>query len=353
MVTAQQQLEDRLRRIWLHEIARRWSRINERELGGRLEPPVFSLHDGEARLGTWSPRVRALSLSALHVAGSTWMEIEETLRHEMAHQVVSELFAEPDARPHGALFSRACKMLKLKGSPRLERSQDPEAERILRRVQKLMNLASSDNAHEARAATAAANRLLLAYNLEIGSDDSGDYGYRWLGPPAGRVSSERKLLTSILHQFYFVRCIWIRTVLPSTGKQVSQLEVIGRPANLDIAEYVHNALIGHLDALWADYRATLTTARRARRSFRVGVLMGFRETLERERQSCTEQGLVWVGDPGIQVFYRRRYPRTSRMAGGQYYEGAAHQAGVAVGKEIRIRPAVTVDDEGGEKLLSS
>ena len=128
---------------------------------------------------------------------------------------------------------------------------------------------------------------------------------------------------------------------------------MGKRANLDIAEYVHGALLGHLDTLWVGFRGSTPDPRRARRSFRVGVLMGFRETLERERKSCEEQGLVWVGDPGIGEFYRRRYPRTSKLARGGYYDGAVHKAGVAAGKAIQIRPGVTANEDEEKGLLPS
>ena len=353
MSAAEQRLEDRLRRAWLAELARRWALVNQHDLQGRLKPPVFALHDGKARLGTWFAQTRTLSLSAAHIARSTWIEINETLRHEMAHQVVSELFTTTDSSPHGSLFQRACKMLHIEGSPRLDCGFDPDTERILRRVQKLMNLSSSDNPHEARAAAAAANRLLLTYNLEIDQFGCDDYGYRWLGPPAGRVPTERKLLASILQEYYFVRCIWIRTTLSSTGKPASMLEVLGRHANLDIAEYVHSALLGHLDALWQRFRQESSPPRAARRSFRVGVLMGFRETLGRVRQSCAEQGLIWVGDPGVGDFFRRRYPRISKLSGGGYYDGNAHQAGKAAGKAIRIRSGVAGDAGERKGLLTT
>ena len=329
-----------LDRAWLTEVSRRWQHINETSLASQLSLPTFALSDSATVLGSWTPATRTLAISRAHIADATWIEIDDTLRHEMAHQVVSELLAESDSRPHGPMFKKACEMLQIGASPRVQSGLDQRAKTVLRRVQKLLSLAQSDNPHESEAATAAANRLLLQYNLELDQSAPAGYSYRRIGPAIARVPAERKLLSAILQEHFFVRCIWLRTTRSKDNKPATVLEIMGTPANIEIAAYVHDALFRKVDDLWTSYRQSNSVTRSGRRSFRVGIMRGFRDRLDSQRVSHEETGLVWSGDPAIQAFYAKRYPRTSRMSASGYRNGAAHDAGRQEGRRLRIEPGV-------------
>lgn len=330
------EIPESAQRMWLDALAERWATINRKQLDGTLRPPTFELIAGKRALGRWDPSTRTLSVSVEHLLADSWIEVEETLRHEMAHQVVSELWRADGAPPHGGLFERASTMLGVSHSPRRGGSLDAGGVRILERVRKLMNLSQSSNLYEAQAAAAAANRLLLKYNLTL-AESASDVSYRWLGRDAARITSEQRLLASILGTFYFVRCIWIRTQSPATGKRRVVLEVHGRRVNLDIAQYVYQTLCRRVDALWAEYRTTERAGRADRRSYRVGVLMGFWQQLESDRQAAVEEGMVWLGDPAVQELLSQRHPRTRRLNAGSYRPGEAHTAGVEAGRSLRVR----------------
>ena len=328
-----------LQRQLLIQLTESWHRINKECLDGQLRPPIFRLDTAETRLGQWQAGPRILSLGLSHVVEDTWLEVELTLRHEMAHQVVSEFFVAKNAPPHGQLFRRACRMLRLEESPRISGARDPDAERVLRRVQKLMNLAGSDNKNEARAAMAAASKLLLKHNLEILDAPADGVSYRWVGKPTGRVSLERKLMSRILQDYFFVQCLWVGT---STGlnKRVRVLEVMGRPHSLELAEYVHSYLEHTLNRLWRGYRAGRKLPRTVRNEYRAGVLMGFDQHLAAQQESCTQEGLVWLGDPAVDELLDRRYPHRGSMRRSMYRVGKAHHAGLKDGRQIRIRPGL-------------
>ena len=73
-------------------------------------------------------------------------------------------------------------------------------------------------------------------------------------------------------------------------------------------------------------------------AYRIGVMMGFREQLEQQRSECSEQGLIWMGEPGLDEFFGRRHPRTQRLRGGRYRTSGAHKDGRRDGLSLRIRP---------------
>lgn len=326
---------------WLELLHSEWERINRRALDGRLRPPAFAIDESTTRFGAWDRASRTIHLSARHLANDTMVEIQETLRHEMAHQVVDELYGATSATPHGELFARACRQLCIAGSPRLRGAIDGDARRVLDKIRKLTRLAASSNPHEAQLAAATANRLQLSYNLRLDSATC-DYGYQRLGKPMGVISSEAKVLAGILTEFYFVRAIWLRTWLPGSQGRAVVLEAVGRAHDLAIADYTFGYLQRALDTLWRSYAPSLPPGARARarRSYRVGVAVGFREQLAAQRKQASGEGLVWLGDPAVGELYDHRHPRRRSVARGRYRDDAAFAEGKSAGRDLRVRAGV-------------
>jgi Protein of unknown function (DUF2786) len=328
-------------RFLLQRLALDWRRLNDDHVNGRLREPTFQIDLGTRNLASWTPRTRTISFSAEHLAsGTSWKAIEDTLRHEMAHQIVSELFEAGQVPPHGELFRRACQMMGVDGRGGAAAALDPVALRAMERVRKLLALSSSSEVHEAQSAMEQASRLLLKYNLDQVGIGEGQVEVRRLGTPCARVPTESKLVSNVLREHFFVQTIWVSDgpVGEQPGGRV--LEVIGRPENVEMAAYVHAFLHRSLDRLWERFRVDGPSDRRSRGAFRVGVVDGLLGHLDQQRRVVAETGLVWVGDPVVAEFYRSRYPRTRRMGGGTYLPGDAHQAGQAEGGRLRIHPGI-------------
>ncbi len=342
-----------VQRRWLTELTTRWYRINQADCDGRLKMPTFTLTDVEGRLGFWEPKGRTISIGVHHLVADTWAEVEETLRHEMAHQVVVELFDTPGAEPHGELFARACAMLRINPEARGE-ARSPEHQRMVARIQKLLNLATSENEHEAQAAMAQANRLLLKHNIELSEAGTSDgHIYKRIGKPIGRVSTELKMLANLLVSHFFVKVIFLRTTSIASDKAMSMIELIGTPENVELAEYTFDYLGRVLEDLWKKYKRRHGARGSDKASYRVGVVMGFRDHLDAQKVVHQKEGLVWLGDPGLDEFFDSRYPSTSSMRGGTYRPGTALDRGRADGQNVRIRPGMTSSPapSGGGRLL--
>ena len=87
---------------------------------------------------------------------------------------------------------------------------------------------------------------------------------------------------------------------PLEGCRGSVLEVCGTPANLEMADYVHAFLTHTADHLWREHKQTRKIAGdRDRRTYLAGVMAGFLEKLDAQRTENRQQGLIWVGDAGI------------------------------------------------------
>jgi len=333
----------------LARLAATWASINETYLKRRLRPPSIQLHDGERRWGAWHPGRRLITISRRQALCYTWESVVETLKHEMAHQYVSEVLQAHDEPPHGRVFREVCETLRCSPAPAddggvpLDRprpsAEVDENDARLARIQKLLALADRNpDEHEARAAFARASQLMRKYNVHaVGTRAAQDYHHRHAGPTSGRVAHHRYVIASLLQEFFFVQCIWVESYLVRTGKRGHRLELLGTRSNVDMAEYVHDCLDRSCDTLWQAYKDREgITDRRAKRQYLDGLLSGFRRQLARSAQQSEQAGLVWVGDPGLTRWVRRRYPHvtTSRLDG--VAPSRAREAGVAEGERLRL-----------------
>jgi len=340
----------------LRALRRCWDDLNASHFRRCLRRPAIELSDGRSRLGLWDREHRAIRLGRSLLAEHGWGTAVEVLKHEMAHQFVDEVLGELEA--HGAAFRKVCEERgidpRAAGVPDGDGARTPAYGKILERVAKLLALAGSPNEHEARSAAAAAQRLMLKYNLEELASGAapGRYEFRHLGRPTGRVDESRRLLAGILSGHYFVETIWVPVWRAREGRRGSVLEVVGSPANLELAEYVHAFLDATAERLWREHKHEHgIRGDRDRRVFRSGVMTGFAETLGAQRRVSQEEGLVWVGDRDLRDHLRKRYPhiRWTRHAGNR--RNAAYAEGREAGRGIVLRKGVTRGPSGGLPLL--
>jgi predicted SprT family Zn-dependent metalloprotease len=335
-------------RIELEQAAMRAIRAAYQHVNGALfrfalRPPALELVGGTERLGRWVPAARTLELSRELLLNHGWGVLEEVLKHEMAHQYVDEVLGVHDETAHGPAFRQVCAErgidARAAGAPQIEEaSQNP----VLDRIAKLLALAESPNENEAQAAMSAAQRLMLKHNIEAAvSGSRASYCFRHLGKPTGRVSEHERRLASILDEFFFVQVIWVPVWRVTEGKRGSVLEVCGTRENVELAAYVYDFLMYTSDALYrADRKLRGDRSHRARRKFLAGVMSGFHQRLESERQRSESQGLVWVGDPELRGYYRKRHPHVRWTRHAVSSGGEAYSRGQTAGRNIVLHRGV-------------
>jgi hypothetical protein len=227
----------------------------------------------------------------------------------------------------------------------------PAVQKVLDKVKKLLALAESQNVHEAEAAMAHANRLLLEFNLDPAVTAVPTYRWQRVGRSAAALAIEAKIIGGILSEFFFVECIWVSVYQPLLDRDERQLELLGDRHNLELAHYVHDFLHREAERLWQAERPKWSgQGRTARRDFLSGVLLGFRDKLRAERRGSAERGLVWAGDPQLKAWLHSRYPRISSMASSGVGATDAHAAGRAAGHALRIHHGVGTPSNSGKLL---
>lgn len=333
MSTSADTLGAALEAALLHEIREQYRLIAashfKNQLSSRL--PHFELISSRARLGRWVEASRTIELSRPLILSEPWGVVIEVLKHEMAHQYVCEVLGERDEPAHGPRFRAVCERLAIDeaatGLPKAAEATHDER-RIGDRIARLLALAESPNVHEAEAAMAAAQRLLLKHNIELRSARvARGYVWRHLGKPTGRTNEAERVLSLLLAKHFFVEAIWIPVYRPLEGKRGSVLEICGTRENVEIAEYVHGYLVTTAERLWREHKeAHRIRADRDRRTFLAGVMTGMSDKLAREQKTSAEAGLVWVADGDLSRYFKRRHPhvRHVRYAGQRRSEAYAH-----------------------------
>ncbi len=342
---------------WGRELALWWDYYNTLYAEGRMRPPVVRVSVvATEHLGTWQASTRTLTIAATHIESASWMQVMETLRHEMAHQYADEVLGAADETPHGPSFRRAAAILRADssaadaGQPSSYAAMSGETapSRIARRVQKLLSLGDSPNQNEAEAALAKARELLLRYNVDTVADgDPAAYGVRWLGPVKQRHPLWEQLLAGLLAEFFFVQVIWVHTYDARRQTSGSVLEMAGTESNLQMADYVYGYLTHVVEQLWNEYRARRgLRGNRERMRFYAGVLRGFAETMRaRDRSLRTEHALVWRGDGALTAWLRRRHPHTRTGSVGATTATQAYRDGVEQGRKVELRRPLRGDGD--------
>lgn len=347
-----------LERALLRELAATYDDINASHFRRALKAPTLELSDAEERLGRYDGEHRVIEISRKLVLEKPWGVVVEVLKHEMAHQFVREVLGCTDEAPHGPTFRKTCERLGIDSAPSGMPEASPHSDeetRILDRVIKLLALAESPNVHEAQAAASAAQRLMLKHNLDVAEARAKrGFSYRHLGKPTGRIIEAERWIANILRAHFFVETIWVPVYRPLEGKPGRVLEICGTPANLELASYVYEFLFQAAERLWASHKkANGIRGDRDRRTYLAGVMLGFHEKLRREKKKNEEAGLVWIGDPELGRYYRKRHPsiRHTRHEGSARNE--AHAQGREAGRNLVLHRGISAAASSSGRLLTS
>jgi hypothetical protein len=340
----------------LRELRAAYAQANDAYFGGRLRPPTLELVPSRSTLGRWVASTRTVEISRPLVLERPWASVVEILKHEMAHQYVFEVLGETGQTAHGPAFRDTCARLgidgRASGVPDVKGS-DPSEEKVVERIARLLALAESPNRHEAEAAMAAAQRLMLKHNLDaVSAAQRRDYAHAHLGRPSGRIGEHERIVAMILGKHFFVEAIWVPVYRPLEAKRGSVLEICGTRSNLAIAEYVHGFLHAMAERLWKEHkRAQSIGSDRDRRSFLAGVMVGFADKLAKQEDASRREGLVWLKDGDLTTYFRQRHPyvRHVHHAGPRRSDAWAH--GRAAGRQIVLHRPVNAAAESRGKLL--
>jgi hypothetical protein len=348
-------LDDALAAALLRELSETWREINGNHFRGRMRPPAIALSEVGGRLGQWNSQTRTLSIDRNLVFEKPWSAVREVLKHEIAHQFVDEVLKVHDQAAHGPAFVDVCRRFGIDpsatGMPAVPAGGEGGSP-VLRRIARLLALAESPNVHEAEAAMKAAQRLMLKHNIDAGVAAAREgYAFIHLGVPRKRVEAAEHILAGLLARHFFVEAIWVPSYLAKEGRSGRVLELCGTLSNLEVASYVHGFLLETGERLWREHkRRHGITSDQERRRFQAGMMSGFDEKLKSGAKESQREGLIWVGDPGIEAYLAQRYPRRSGGGSVGVRLTAAYEHGRAAGRNIVLHKPVKQSSASGRLL---
>ena len=347
--------------IWIYkieaELYRIYSDLFDKGHCRQLRKPNLSITTSKKILGSWKPDNRMMSFSYYMLKNCNWETIREVIRHETAHQIVSEVF-EMDCYgvSHGAAFERACGLVGIKASRFTithDLSEGGELENpIVDKIRKIIIHGNDSGATTAEAEMflKKAQTLMLKHNLQL--EDVTGRKKLWLKRPLGnnfnRYPSYMNNLGCFLKEHYNVNYINITEY--NNGKYIKRLEIFGEPMNLDIAEFIGHSLLNQADILYKAYLKDLAKQRvlakknsgygyyskkTSKSSFMAGLLSSYSKKLDKLKVKVLEEyqishSIVPMYDKKIlkEMFessYNVKYTRSKSSRGAGY--GAGSEAG--------------------------
>jgi hypothetical protein len=345
---------------------------------------ILDVRPLEGRWGRWNPDGRVIEISEKLLDQTRWLPAKGIMGHETAHQIVHDLYPllAQNEPPHGPCFIRVCRRMELDpyywrasmdfdgpgSQPPCPLGPDPEDEElkpVLEKVKKLLALASSENTNESALALSAAERLLARYSIDMDRVERApeDEPYRRMRIPIhGRAGLRHSLILNIMTEYFGMDAVYTWNYDPSTGEDAKEVELLGRPMNLAMGEYVWAFLNERCETLWEAYRPMARVHGEkglgAKNAFVNSLLRAFSDKMAEGRRNepikdrsgqspaskaLASRGTVAERDAGLAAYKKSIYPRLSSTRHTSYASSQspnAAGAGAKAGRELSIRPPV-------------
>lgn len=368
-----------LTELWSHQLQKEYDHINW-AYRLRLIRPQIKILRASSFLGQWDPLYREMTFSENLIKHHSWHIVIEILKHEIAHQLVSDRGDQEVG--HGPTFKRYCKSLgvderfqkaqsEINFSAinfestehfRSESSADPESQKLMERIEKLLSLAQSKNQNEAVAAMEKVNELYEKYNIDRIQLRTQSHHYRYLVLKlnTSKVRSHFSIIASILKEHFFVDIIISDIYDPLKNKTIKTFEIFGTKENLLIAEYVFHFLNQTIEDFWQQHAKSNALEGKYKRSFQLGLLHGFNSKLRASKDlrmnsknidpSVSKSLALLKDNPALMEFIHQKHPRISHRSrdSGRVY-GSAYSEGVENGKNIVIHKGIETTNSNTSK----
>ena len=371
------EVEIKLRQAWASELLEEHEAVCW-QYKVRLSKPIIEISNSQMEWGSWDSDLRTMKISAKLISGHSWDVTLNVFKHEMAHQIVTDLFDRVDG--HGELFQTACKMIdvpkEFRGSkgdiPRKivdfrDQAIDSANGRMLEKVGKLLSLAQSKNENEAFLAMKKANELIEKYNIDrTEQNKDSKYVYAIINHKKKRIENYQRRICMILREHFFVEVVYSSLYDASDCQTYRAIELLGTAENVLMAEYVYYFLLNQLGVLWKVHQSKKgDRSSKNKRSYWLGVLKGFSDKLDQQAKisrnrydpegsgTKTMSALICAEDKMLAQFTRMRFPRlSSYRSQGATIDHRTYQAGIDEGKRLNIHKGINQKDGFRGRLLA-
>jgi predicted SprT family Zn-dependent metalloprotease len=326
-------------------------------LGMNLYPIRVVIYNDSAMLGYFDPECLELGFHSL-LMHSSREQLHNIIRHELAHYITFINYG-PYIQAHGDEFRAFCNRMVwkedvYKASICLDnelKTSDVEDNAVLRKVQKLMALATSSNTNEAEQAMIKSQQLLMNYNIDskyIENDDDDEKVFLKRVLKFKKKNQKAHAISRILQTFL------VSTVYSRKG-EFTYLEIVGSAVNVEIANYVAGFLDHELDKLWslAQKEHTHLKGVIAKNSFFMGIANGYCNKINslKKEYSRDASNALMIIEKKLTEATGIVYPRlTSSRSHASCCQGSS-ALGEQVGRKLSINPGVSSSKKDSETYI--
>jgi hypothetical protein len=343
---------------YCRELATEWDNIVW-SYGLKLSKPCFQLLNSASPLGLWDPEVRTLSLSRQAVERLSWDSVVGLLKHEMAHQLVDEVFGGHGDQAHGAVFQVACDRLGLlRPFRRAALSLDDLWEercrsgglpdRLRRRMERLEAMVERGQRHESGVAENLLAKLRQEFAEHLSEDArSGrfaDFATQTVDFKKKRCARHHMAAAGLIARAYGVEVIFSSAFNVTLLERTRTLVILGRHDRVEMAVFTLHFVLAEAERAWNQARRDRGLDGRDGPSFKLGVVLGFDESLRhinasREPQEPPQkQGAVEVAlqqtkaeTKALRQFVSTQFPR---LVSSSWSSSSGRSHAVHAGKEV-------------------
>ena len=318
-------------------------------------PINIVIYNDRSMLGYFDPMCYELGFHERLMSVNTEV-LTNVIRHELAHYFVFINSSSSLLHPHGVAFQSFCREMgwgedvsraTLCEETLLEDNLVVESD-VLRKIQKLLALSTSNNKHEAEQAMIKSQQLLLKHNVET----------RCLGPEENRVCLQRimskKRRTAKMQAIARILSTFFVSVVFAGSSGSTYLEIVGTEINVQIAEYVAAVLEDKLEDLWIQVSEEhFLKGMTAKNSFFLGIAKGYCEkvnALKRSYQTEYLNALV-ILEQEIDRAKQMVYPKLSFVKSQRRDCAEASLLGREAGQNLQINPGISPSKNNTKVLL--
>ena len=245
---------------------------------------------------------------------------------------------------------------------------------ILKKIQKLLALATSDNENESSVAAQKAQELIVKHNIDMQQMSDSQFEYQWheiATEPYLRM--HQKFILPMLKDFFFVKAVlcpqFAGTFTVTGARQFKTVvKVLGTPTNVIIANYIFDYLSETYQRLWLEYKRENGLSEKARQAYYNGLTKALRQKLtavrEASQSSKAEEMMrnakesnktlsiedataltIVRNDLALEDEFKKIKTKTHQSAGFSK-DGEAEAAGMEHGKKINLSRPVDHKSEG-------
>ncbi|MCX6116509.1 MAG: DUF2786 domain-containing protein [Proteobacteria bacterium] len=342
-----------------------------------LGPVIIQLSDSISRWGEWDSFFKCIKISRKLILEHSWDVVLEILKHEMAHQYVSEKWPDLTEFAHGPRFKEACSRLGVaswaseaageipKVVPNLKnRVVCDEDKRLLSRVEKLLALAQSTNEYEALLAMQRVRELYAKHDIDtiMSKRKRDEFDSLFVTSKKKKMGRTESKILAILSDHFNVRIVQTQLFDARDCTRYRAAEILGRREHVLMAEYVFHFLMQQSHSLWVNHKNKTKCHGSLRSSFQLGILCGFDEKLKKLTidiqanlvSHANLKSLQKIERNEMQDFVAQRYPRlVKKSIGSGRVDSGTFASGRTEGQKINLNKPVSTSRHFGGLIAST